>query len=126
MKISLLFFLLVAVSANAAENCELTDEYKRVRKEVRDIVYGDNNDYGKCRNAAFNTEYWLALSKCVENGDGENIGGGCAHLVGRGKYLQPADTSHCEVFKLEPTRELAQSLLRQIVQERSVEKCTNT
>lgn len=111
------FLLLLAFAFNtyASEECVLTEEYKSARSEAAKIIFGSNNDYKKCQNAAYETEYWIALSKCVENGDGKNIGGGCAHLVGRGKYLNSPNINHCEAFKFNPTPKLAKELLAETV-----------
>ena len=119
------FFLPLTFAFNtyASENCEPTEEYKSARSEVAKIIYGSDNDYKKCQNAAYKTEYWIALSKCQENDDGKNIGGGCAHLVGRGKYLKSPNTSHYEVFKFNPTPELAKDLLAETVKNMNIIKC---
>lgn len=121
----LTILLLFSFDANSSEQCDLTNEYIKARSEVRKIIYGEDNNYRRCLNAASEIEYWRALSKCVEMGDGKNIGGGCAHLVGRGKYIQKPNNIHCEIFKFEPTPELAKNLLDEIVKERDIKKCTN-
>ena len=123
MKIFFVLFLFLALNTSASEKCSLTEDYVKARSEVGKIVYGDDNDYHRCQNAASEAEYWRALSVCIENSDGKNIGGGCAHLVGRGKYMQEPDTSHCEVFKFDPTPELAQNILDEIVTEKGIIKC---
>ena len=63
------------------------------------------------------------FSKCINKGDGKNIGGGCAHLVMRGKYIQEPDIGHCETFKFEPSKEMAKALLKEIIEERGIQKC---
>lgn len=125
MKISYLLLLIIAFNVNASEDCDLTDEYKAARKEAANIAYGSNNGYKKCLNSVSEYEYWVALSKCEEAGDGKNIGGGCAHLVSRGKYSTPADSSHCDRFKFEPSQELAKKVLQETVQENNIVKCKN-
>ena len=115
--------ILLSTQINTVFSCELTDSYKKVRIEVGRIVYGENNDYMKCKTTAHKNEYWRALSKCVIKGDGKNIGGGCSHLVMRGKYIQKPDLKHCEAFKFEPSKEMAKTLLEEIAKKREIQKC---
>jgi len=105
------------------DECELTDEYKALRSEVSKIVFGNNNSYGQCVNTASKNEYFKALSICVKKGEGKNIAGGCPHIVGRGKYVNEADISHCKVFYFEPTKEMAIELLDQRSELNKVAKC---
>ncbi|MGX5202411.1 hypothetical protein [Aliikangiella sp. IMCC44632] len=115
--------MITAFNVNASEECALTDEYKAARKEVANIVYGSNNDYKRCLAAVTEYEYWVSLSKCIEAGDGKNVGGGCSHLVGRGKYSNTVDSSQCDTFKFEPSQELAKKVLQEITQENNIIKC---
>ena len=123
MNMRYLLLLFFAVNVNATEICELTDEYKAARKEAVNMVYGSNNDYKRCLSAVTESEYWVSLSKCVEAGDGKNVGGGCAHLVSRDKYSTSIDSSHCNTFKFEPSKELAKKIVQETVQENKIIKC---
>ena len=76
MKIRYLLLLIIAFNVNASENCEFTDEYIAARKEAANIVYGSNNDYKKCLAAVTEHQYWNSLSKCVQAGDGKDVGPG--------------------------------------------------
>lgn len=111
------------ICTNASEVCQLTDEYKEARKEIGKLVYGDESNYRRCQNSVSNYDYWKAYSKCAKNGGGKNVGGGCAHLAGRAKYFQVSDVGHCEIFKFEPTPELAQSMLEETVKAEGIKKC---
>ncbi len=68
----------IMVSTQTLAECKITKEYSEARKEATEIVYGSNNSYSKCVDAAHAMEYWLALSRCEESGDGKHTGGGCA------------------------------------------------
>ncbi|MDH5178064.1 MAG: hypothetical protein OEZ39_16290 [Gammaproteobacteria bacterium] len=118
---SIIIFLIAQF--NTVFSCELTDPYKKARIEVGRMVFGENNDYMRCKNTAHKNEYWRALSKCLNKGDGKNIGGGCAHLVMRGEYINKPDLGHCEAFKFEPSKEMAKLLLEEMVKERGIKKC---
>lgn len=120
-----LILILIASNVYVSEECELSDEYKTARNEAAKIVYGSKNDYKKCLNAVIENEYWKAFSKCKEAGDGKNVGGGCAHLVNRGSYSSAVDSSHCDSFKFEPSKKLAEKLLQEMVQEKNIVKCKN-
>ncbi len=112
-------------AAWATDNCVLTEEYIDARAEVRNIVFGDDSDYAQCTRAASTQAFWLAVSACTDSGGGENIGGGCAHVVGHGEnvyWVEPED-SHCEVFKFERTTERAKEMLQQVIEARGIQVC---
>jgi len=114
--------MIVSLNLSASEKCELTDQYKKVRTQATLTVYGDDNDYSRCKNATRNFEYWAAFSKCVKN-EGKNTGSRCAHAVNSKKYRREFDVTHCEVFKFEPSKELAQKLIDESVKIQGIEKC---
>ena len=114
---------MLSTQINTVFSCELTDSYKKARIEVSRIVYGENNDYMKCKNTAHKNEFWRALSKCIIKGDGENTGGGCTQLVMRGKYVENPNLEHCEAFKFEASKEMAKALLKEIIETRKIQKC---
>lgn len=116
--------LLLSLRAGASETCDVTKEYKAAHREVIRMVYGEDSDYRRCQKVASETEYWKALSKCVENGDGKYIGGGCAHLVGGGRHGREPDNGHCEAFAFQPSPELVEKLLDEVVREKNIEKCS--
>jgi len=119
------FILMIFISSScfSQDSCELTGEYKALRTEAIQIVYGDENSYKKCLNAAHQDEYWRALSACEEEGKGVGVGGGCAHLVGRKTVKNPAEISHCKVFYFKPSKELVMQLLTEEADYKKVKKC---
>jgi hypothetical protein len=123
MKIFYLLFILLPFQAGATGVCQLTEEYEAVRAELRKMMHGGDNDYSRCKKAADHDQFWRAMSKCVEAGDGKNVGGGCAHLIGRGHYEQPLDAGHCDTFKFEATPELEAELLEKLVKQKGIKKC---
>tara|TARA_B100000965_G_C19044470_1_gene520950 strand:- start:75 stop:509 length:435 start_codon:yes stop_codon:yes gene_type:complete len=119
-----LAFSLAASNVNSSKvDCELTEEYKSARLEVREIVFGRDNDYARCKDSANSHAFWIAMSKCANAGDGKNVGGGCAHLVNYGNYFESPDTSHCSVFEFKPSKESATKLLNELVKQRQIAKC---
>ena len=116
---------LITQNLLAEETCELSPEYLAERGQVALEVYGEENSYGECKEAAFSNEYWKAVAKCINAGDGENVAGSCFHLVGRGKYKEEPSIVHCEAFVFEPSPELAQEILNERVEEKRIIKCKN-
>ncbi|OZG73945.1 hypothetical protein BTA51_09195 [Hahella sp. CCB-MM4] len=125
MKYLVTLLLLFSQVSHSSENCIVTDEYNAIRKEAREIVYGNDNSFARCKKSVEMAEYWRAMAKCESYGDGRDIGGGCAHLVGRGRYQEPVDMSHCDVFKFEPSRDLVNEIVEEQVQARGVRRCKN-
>ena len=46
--IGLMFF---SSMLSADQACRLTDEYRQIAREARDIVYGDENSFSKCEHS---------------------------------------------------------------------------
>lgn len=123
MKYSFISLVFFASIVSADQDCRWTDEYRQIAREARAIVYGDENSFSKCEHSVRSAAYWRAMATCTENQDGGSVGGGCAHLVGYGKYKVPVDTSHCNVFKFEPTREMVNQIIAEDMAAKGVKRC---
>ena len=117
--------LIFILSDYALADCKLTEEYKKARREVSNIVYGSNNSYSKCKASGRNYGYWIDFAECVEKGEGEGVGGGCAHIAGHRINRKTIDVSHCDILKFEPSPEMASKLLKEIVLDQKIIKCEN-
>jgi len=111
----------------ASDTCEISDEYNQARKEVYRMVNGDNKPYQECKNSMHTAYHWKAVSACVAEGKGKNIGGGCSHLVGHGGYpREKVDVSHCEILKVEKpenAKDLFLKYLKEYVEQNDIVKC---
>ena len=116
-----LLSLFICFNSLANEECALTkDESRELRKEARDAVIGPYRDCKDSINEAF---YWKAVAECVSAGKGENIGGGCGHMVSYGQYPTELYTDkHCDIFKRETTD--IKLYFELLVKEKTTEKCS--
>lgn len=123
MKYSFIGLILLASIVSADQYCSETAEYREIVREARSIVYGGENSFSKCEHSVRAAAYWRVMALCTENQDGMKVGGGCAHLVGRGKYKEPVDMSHCQVFKFEPSAELVNQIVAEDMEVKGVKRC---
>ena len=93
-------FLLIALVFNdtlASDECTITKAYMDTKIEAFKAI---REPYNNCRDSMIEAYYWKAVAKCVSEGKGKNIGGGCSHLVSSGSYpREKYDMSHCDIFK---------------------------
>ncbi len=80
--------------------CELTDKYKETRMQAWKEAH---RPYNNCINSISDAKYWHRVVQCKKAGDGKDIGGGCAHVVGlnTGKYNElKIDPKFCNELKV--------------------------
>lgn len=68
----------------------------RIRTEIYQSAY---EPLERCKQSVREVIYWKAVADCVKNKQGENIGGGCAHIAGYARPKTPIDDAHCEVLR---------------------------
>jgi hypothetical protein len=96
----IIVFFTSLISVNAF-SCELTEEYEVLAEEAR---HWATRDYKKCAESISEANHWYQLAQCKKSGDGEDIGGGCYHIMGKSlvslddKYGTVADIKHCNAF----------------------------
>ncbi|WP_125719011.1 hypothetical protein [Pseudoalteromonas rubra] len=115
----ILYGLLLILSLNSFA-CELTAEYKSLRSEVTKQIREPYNSCIKSTRAYF---YYKAVAKCKEEGRGENIGGGCYHIVGYELMHDKNELEHCKILK--PTTEQSKEYLEYSVKKRGIKKCSD-
>lgn len=115
MKIYLIFLILFTSSSFS---CELTKEYRELRSSLRKEAY---ESYNECKDSTRSYFYYQAVAKCKAEGKGENVGGGCFHIVGYQQTYTEKDIEHCNIFK--PTIEQMKKYLNFIVKRDNISKC---
>ena len=98
-----LVFLIVSIPAYSADNCILTDAYKTARAEMNSQANSLSEPFNECRHSMQAAYHWKAVAKCVKDGAGKNIGGGCSHLVVHGPEhyrREKIDISHSLLSQL--------------------------
>jgi len=101
-----------------AHACELTPEYKDLRNEAWKEIH---SPYESCKKSSRSYFFYKAVAKCMEKGGGQNVAGGCFHIVGYQKTHDPADLEHCEIMK--PSDEQIIEYFQELVKDRGVQKC---
>ena len=103
----------------ASDECAITKAYKDARIEVFKAI---REPYNNCRDSMREAYYWKAVAKCVSEGKGKNIGGGCGHLVSSGSYrTEKYDMSHCDIFKWDKSD--FNNYFEHLIETREIEKC---
>ncbi|EKO3530815.1 hypothetical protein K5Y46_001867 [Vibrio fluvialis] len=115
-----LVVIILLVFSCQAFSCDLSDEYESIRVEARNELL---EDYKRCISSVSEARYWYSYVQCLEAGDGENVGGGCAHIAGRGgNYKKPdINSDFCETLK--PVTEEYVEHTAYLVKERGISKC---
>ncbi|KZN58607.1 hypothetical protein N473_04040 [Pseudoalteromonas luteoviolacea CPMOR-1] len=111
------FLLILSFNSFA---CELTAEYRSLRSEVTKQIREPYNSCIKSTRAHF---YYKAVAKCKEEGRGENIGGGCYHIVGYEQTHDEKELEHCKILK--PTIEQSKEHLKLVAKKKGIKKCSN-
>jgi len=107
-----------------SDKCERTEEYKKLKKEAFDLIIGNKSSYKRCINSAHANSYWKAVSMCLSEGKGKNIGGGCEHIVGNGGYpSEKVDTSYCKILRLD--FKTYDEFLNHLAELKGVKKCVS-
>lgn len=120
---SIILLLLFSHTLYATEECVRTKEYMIERHKAFKKI---REPYNKCVDSMHEAYYWKAMAKCRSEGKGENIGGGCGHLVtsgGFGYSAQEIDTSHCNIFK--PKKSDLTDYLNYQIKAGKLKKCKN-
>ncbi len=115
MRILVIPLLILNFSALA---CDFTPEYIKLRSEVTKEI---RESYRSCIKATSAHFFYKAVSKCIEEGRGENIAGGCYHVVGYEVTHEEMELAHCEILK--PTNEQSIEYLQAVAKERGIAKC---
>jgi hypothetical protein len=111
--------LAIFAFVNSVNACELTEEYKEVRNEVAKWA---RYEYQECNSSVSEFYYWKAVAKCKEEGNGENIGGGCQHVAAHTPSDAPRSAyTHCEVLKV--SIDEAKMKLAEYVDHGKIKKC---
>ena len=98
--------------------CNLTEKYKELRSTLYKEVH---ESYYSCRESTSSYFYYLAVAKCIEEGRGEGISGGCFHVAGYEGNFRESDLAHCEVLK--PKLENFKVYLKEQAKEKDIDKC---
>ena len=115
MRIFVIPLLILNFSALA---CELTPEYIKLRSEVTKEI---RESYRSCLKATKAHFFYKAVARCIEEGRGKNIGGGCYHVVGYEVIHEERELEHCKI--LEPTIEQSIEYLQVVAKEKGITKC---
>lgn len=100
----------------------MTEEYKQIYHEASEAIRGP---FLKCKSSAKESVYWKAVSKCISEGKGKNIGGGCGHMVSYGQYpSEEADTEHCDILKWKTGD--VQKYRKELLKARKIKRCKKT
>jgi hypothetical protein len=121
MRSSLLLTVILAVQVSAwgSDDCTTTKEFRDAKLEAFRAV---REPYERCVSSMSEAYYWRAVTKCVADGKGENVGGGCSHLVGNGSYpVEPYDVSHCEVLRSDKAD--FEDYLEYLIRMRGIKRC---
>ena len=101
--------------------CELTQVYIEQRK----LFTGEmKRSYSACTRSVSTVEFWYRYSQCIESRDGENVGGGCAHVAERPKSSYKSlgiNSDFCNSLKLAPSE--LQQKFQDYVESVGVQKC---
>ncbi|MBU2709269.1 hypothetical protein KCM76_24955 [Zooshikella marina] len=98
--------------------CELTPEYKKLRTEVKKEI---TEPYNSCLKAARAHFFYKAVAKCKEEGRGEDIAGGCYHVVSYEVTHDKSELKHCEI--LNPKIAEIIEYLNEVAEEEGIQKC---
>ena len=98
--------------------CELSPEYIELRN---DFAHKIREPYNSCKKATNSHLFYKAVVKCKEEGRGENIAGGCYHVVGYEVTHDKTELEHCEVLK--PTTAQSIKHLEEYSKEKGISKC---
>jgi len=112
--------LLIALLSNVSYACELTDAYKEARVQAYEDI---NKGYRSCKASARAYFYYKAVARCVAEGRGENVMGGCYHIADRERPSSEKYTAHCSVLK--PSTEQIKEYFNSMVEEQKIPKCSN-
>ena len=123
MKLLVTTVLLVSFTTHGNETCSVTEEYGEARlKAFSQAMEKVHYSYNTCSDSMHAAYYWKAIAMCRQEGLGQNIGGGCAHLVGNGSYpSEKIDISHCEIFRASP--EVEKQYFEELLNKITVQKC---
>ena len=97
IRILIVLLIFICTSNIKLSACELTEEYKALRKDIYREAY---QAYEGCIKSVSNFYYWKEVSNCMADGLDDSVKGGCAHIAGykMGKNLENKG-KHCEVLK---------------------------
>ncbi len=80
-----------------------------------------NKSYKGCIKATRAYFYYKDVAECTKHGEGEGIGGGCAHVSGYRVVVEESELGHCKILK--PTVEDMSSELQRLVISKGIEQC---
>ena len=115
MKVLIAAIFLFSFTSSA---CELTSEYKDLRRQVTDEVRAS---YRECIKTTKSYFFYKAVAECMDEGRGVDVAGGCYHIVGYEVTYQPEDIEHCSVLK--PTAEQFAEYMEIASEEKGVQRC---
>lgn len=91
--------ILSTTSILKAEECELTEQYKKLVADVKESLVGSKSEYFKCYESIRVANYWKSFANCVKQRKGDGIAGGCYHVVGNSTARDEISDKHCEALK---------------------------
>jgi len=115
----ILYLLLILSPLTNA--CELTKEYREARTQiVKDAKYA----YRACTGSVDSFHYWQEVAVCKKEGGGENVGGGCQHVVANRVSKAKRSYEHCGIFEI--SYDEIQKYFEVYVKSKNITKCSTT
>lgn len=116
-----LILSLISFFSFSNERCEVTEEYKQSYRDASEAIRGP---FKKCKRSEQESIYWKAVTKCVSEGKGKNIGGGCGHMVSYGQYpSEDVNTKHCDLLMWVNGDVL--KYRKVLIEEKNIKRCKN-